>query len=115
MFLCRHTPVRAGQQVAYRLPAFGALTVEVATNTTEAGEADRTGEIAANYDSGPLHLGAGYQKTGDRNQFALRGLYELGASRSAGTCSATRTSMAAAAAPRCAWRACTRWATPSCT
>jgi predicted porin len=66
-------------KIAYRLPAFGALTLEVATNTTDTGEADRTGEIAANYDSGPLHLGAGYQKTGDRNQFALRGLYELGA------------------------------------
>lgn len=68
-----------GVKVGYRLPAFGGLTVEVATNTTDLGEADRTTEIAANYDSGPMHLGAGYQKTGDRNQFALRGLYELGA------------------------------------
>jgi predicted porin len=66
-------------KIAYRLPTFGGVTVEVATNTTDAGEADRTGEIAANYDSGPLHLGAGYQKTGDLNQFAFRGLYELGA------------------------------------
>lgn len=66
-------------KIAYRLPAFGALTVEVSTNTKDAGEADRTAEIAANYDSGPMHLGAGFQKTGDLKQFALRGLYEMGA------------------------------------
>jgi predicted porin len=70
---------KQSNKVAYRLPAFGALSVEVATNTKDDSETDRTTEIAANYDSGPLHLGAGYQKTGDLNQFALRGLYELGA------------------------------------
>jgi predicted porin len=67
-------------KIGYRLPAFGGLTIDVATNTRDLpGETHRTSEIAANYDAGPLHLGAGLQKTDDRNQFALRGLYELGA------------------------------------
>jgi predicted porin len=67
-------------KIAYRAPAFGGLTLEVATNTTDLpADTDRTLDIAANYDVGPLHLGAGYQKTGDKNQFALRALYELGA------------------------------------
>jgi len=40
---------------------------------------DRTYDLAANYDAGPLHLGAGYEKQGDFKQFAVRGLYEMGA------------------------------------
>jgi predicted porin len=40
---------------------------------------DRTYDLAANYDRGPLHLGAGYTKQGDVKQAAIRGLYELGA------------------------------------
>ena len=66
-------------KIAYRLPTFGGVTLEVGSNTADAGEPDRTYEVAANYDSGPLHLGAGFQDTGDLKQFAFRGLYELGA------------------------------------
>jgi predicted porin len=40
---------------------------------------DKTYDLAAYYDRGPLHLGLGYEKRGDQKQFALRGLYELGA------------------------------------
>jgi predicted porin len=67
-------------KVAYRAPAFGPFTIEFATNTSDLPvDTERTYEIAANFDSGPLHLGAGFQDTDDRRQFAFRGLYELGA------------------------------------
>ena len=36
-------------------------------------------DLAAYYDAGPLHLGAGATKAGDYKQIALRGLYEMGA------------------------------------
>ena len=68
---------RDNNKIAYRTPSFGGATIEVAV--TEAGsEPDRSYDAALNWDSGPLHLGAGYQKNGDANQFAFRGLYELG-------------------------------------
>ena len=66
-------------KVAYRTPSFGGATVEIAV--TEAGtNPDRTIDLAANYDAGPLHLGFGYEK-GNLNakQFAGRVLYEVGA------------------------------------
>lgn len=66
-------------KIGYMSPSFGGVVVHAAINARDMGEPDRTVELAANYDSGPLHVGAGYQKTGDLNQFALRGLYELGA------------------------------------
>jgi len=40
---------------------------------------ERTYDIAAYYDRGPLHLGFGYEKQDELKQFAIRGLYELGA------------------------------------
>jgi predicted porin len=68
-------------KVAYRTPAFSGATVEFAIN--EGGQLERTFEIAANYDAGPLHLGFGYQDKApnnkNANQYALRGLYEMGA------------------------------------
>jgi predicted porin len=66
-------------KVAYRTPSFGGATFEVAV--TEAGSnPNRTIDLAANYDLGALHLGAGYERDGSqRNQFAFRALYELGA------------------------------------
>jgi predicted porin len=36
-------------------------------------------DLAAYYDRGPLHLGAGATKAGDFKQIAVRGLYEFGA------------------------------------
>ena len=65
-------------KVAYRTPSLGGVTFEAAV--TEAGtNPDRTYDLAANYQAGPLHLGAGYEKNGAANQYALRGLYEMGA------------------------------------
>lgn len=66
-------------KIGYMSPSFGGLVIHAAINERTAAEPDRTYELAANYDAGPMHLGAGYQKTGDLNQFAIRGLYELGA------------------------------------
>lgn len=72
---------RDTSKVAYRTPSFGGATVEGAV--TEGGSGERTYDLAANYDIGSLHLGAGYQKANptdkDANQFAFRALYELGA------------------------------------
>ncbi len=68
-------------KVAYRTPSLSGATVEVAIN--EGGAGERTLELAANYDAGPLHLGFGYQDNAPNNknakQFAVRGLYEIGA------------------------------------
>jgi predicted porin len=69
---------RDTNKVAYRLPAFGGATLEIGTTISSPTQQD-TLDLALNYVKGPLHLGAGYQKDGDSNQFALRGLYEMGA------------------------------------
>jgi predicted porin len=68
-------------KVAYRLPAFGGLSVE--GSVTEGGTGERTFDVAANWDSGPLHLGFGMERNSPTNdearQFAFRALYEMGA------------------------------------
>ena len=68
-------------KVAYRTPGFGGATFEAAV--TEGGSLNRTYDFAFNYDAGPLHLGAGYEKNSPTNknakEFAIRGLYEMGA------------------------------------
>jgi predicted porin len=53
--------------------------VSVAESGPTGGAEDKTYDLAAYYDRGPLHLGAGFEKQGDAKQFAIRGLYELGA------------------------------------
>jgi predicted porin len=72
---------RNTSKVAYRTPGFGGATFEAAV--TEGGAGERTFDYALNYDAGPLHLGAGYEKNSpandNANQFAVRALYELGA------------------------------------
>jgi predicted porin len=66
-------------KVSYRTPTFfGGATFEIGSTVSSPSQ-DDTLDLAANYDAGALHLGAGYQKEGDANQFALRGLYEMGA------------------------------------
>ena len=72
---------RNGDKVAYRTPAFSGFTGEVAV--TAGGTGERTFDYAVNYDAGPLHLGFGYEDNAPNNknakQFAIRGLYEMGA------------------------------------
>ncbi|MDC8784700.1 porin [Roseateles koreensis] len=73
-----------GNKVGYFLPNIGGLTGEFSVH---AGEGAKVGtsvekhayDAALNYDMGPLHLGAGYSSQGDGSQYAVRGLYELGA------------------------------------
>ncbi|MBO9677214.1 porin [Paenacidovorax monticola] len=68
-----------GNKVAYRTPSFGGLTVEGAVILKETVTGGKNGlDLAANYNAGPLALGAGYSKIGGDNQFALRGFYSLG-------------------------------------
>ena len=65
-------------KIAYTSPSFGGATFDAARSLGE-GVTDASYDLAANYTNGPLHLGAGYSKTGNANQFAVRALYELGA------------------------------------
>lgn len=67
-------------KVAYRLPAFGAWTVEGAVSLHErAAAGNKNGyDLAVNYAEGPLALGAGYSQVGDDKQAALRALYTFG-------------------------------------
>ena len=71
---------RQSNSFSYTTPSFSGLTVEVARSLKEgvAGLPSST-DVAANYDAGPLHLGAGYEKIGDDKLLALRALYEFGA------------------------------------
>jgi len=65
-------------KLAYRTPSFGGATFEIARTLGE-GVKEPTYDLAANYGNGPLQLGAGYTKTDDSKQFAVRALYEMGA------------------------------------
>jgi predicted porin len=65
-------------KVGYVTPNMGGfqgyLSVAEGSATTE-----RTYDLAGYFDRGPLHLGFGYEKQDEFKQFAIRGLYELGA------------------------------------
>jgi predicted porin len=73
---------RDTSKVSYRTPTFGGATFEVAVTDPAPGQ-EKTYDLALNYDAGPLHLGAGFQKANptdsNANQIAVRALYELGA------------------------------------
>ncbi len=68
---------------AYTTPDLGGLTVEASISAGEGGpKTAKVLGLAANYANGPLHLGLGYEQNDADNedsQFAVRGLYELGA------------------------------------
>lgn len=71
---------RNTNKVAYRAPEFAkGLSLEAAVELAETSAPQKGYDLAANYDAGPLHLGAGYEKNGDAHQFGVRALYELGA------------------------------------
>jgi predicted porin len=66
-------------KIAYRAPALGPVTLEGAVSLHEQTTGGKhTYDLAANYQAGPLHLGAGYEKNDKKNQFAVRVFYELG-------------------------------------
>ena len=71
---------RNTNKIAYRLPTVAkGLSAEVAVSAGEGvvGQG-RTWDGALNYQVGALALGAGYEKNGAANQFAVRALYDLG-------------------------------------
>ncbi|MFN3734915.1 porin [Comamonas testosteroni] len=69
-------------KVGYRTPNMGGLTVDASVSMHEkdpsVGPRKNGYDLAANYATGPLHLGAGFSKVGDNWQAALRGLYTFG-------------------------------------
>lgn len=72
---------RNTNKIAYRLPTLvKGLTAEAAVSADEgvAGQV-KTYDGAVNYNVGALALGLGYEKNGSNKQFAVRGLYDLGA------------------------------------
>ena len=81
-------PFMTTNKVGYVSPDINGLRLEAEVHAGEGAAGEKRGyDFAANYDQGPLHLGAGYSKQDqlqggvfrDFNQFAVRGLYELGA------------------------------------
>ncbi|MFN9727042.1 porin [Acidovorax sp.] len=74
-------PARDINKIAYRTPKLGGATLEAGWSMHE--QASGSGgknslDLAANYEMGPLGLGAGYSKLGDQNQFAVRASYAAG-------------------------------------
>lgn len=77
---------RQSNSISYTTPNISGFTLEIAQGLNEKENVPGTAvrrknqtDIAANYDAGPLHLGAGYEKIGEDKLLALRALYEFGA------------------------------------
>jgi predicted porin len=71
---------RDTNKIAYRTPELvKGLSLEAAVMAGEGGGRPRQYEAALNYQLGALHIGAGYEKSDDANQFAVSALYEFGA------------------------------------
>ena len=83
-----HDPVWFGNlgqanKISYRTPEFGGFWAEAAVqlheNNVTVGNQNKHGyDLAGNYASGPLALGAGYSQVGGAKQLGLRALYTLG-------------------------------------
>jgi len=69
---------RSSNKIGYFTPTIGGFSGSASVSAGE-GVAARLFDLAANYDQGPLHLGAGYSKRGSASQYAFRGLFEMGA------------------------------------
>lgn len=71
---------RSSNKIGYFTPTVGGFSgsASVSAGEGQAGQ-EKLFDLAVNYVGGPLHLGAGYSKEDKRSQFAVRGLYELGA------------------------------------
>ena len=68
-------------KIAYRTPTMAGFWAEGAMSMHEkaAGTNNKNGyDLAANYNTGPLHLGAGYSSADSNWQASLRGLYTIG-------------------------------------
>jgi predicted porin len=69
-------------KVGYASPDINGLTfhasVAEGAGAIPGPEQGKSGEVAVNYDKGPLHLGAGYGKKAEQKALTIRGLYEFG-------------------------------------
>lgn len=79
---------RQSNSISYITPDLAGFKLEVAQGLHENANVPGSNpavrrknqtDVAANYDAGPLHLGAGYEKIGDDKLLAIRALYEFGA------------------------------------
>ncbi|WP_312587001.1 porin [Comamonas terrigena] len=73
--------MRDDNKIAYRTPVIGGFTLEGAASFHEraAGTNNKTAyDLAANWESGPLALGAAYTQLGDAKQYGLRAHYTFG-------------------------------------
>jgi predicted porin len=77
-------PGRATNMIAYTSPSFGGLVIDAQLGLSENSQLGRTYVLTANYDAGPLHVGASYLQEGSgvagakEKEYGLRALYELG-------------------------------------
>lgn len=68
---------RLTNAVAYTSPTINGFRGDAQVGLDD-GEGDRRIALAANYDAGPLHVGAGYEQFNGLKSISLRGLYEMG-------------------------------------
>jgi predicted porin len=66
-------------KIAYNTNSLGGLVVHLAVAAGEGNPSAKVWDAALTYDIGNLSLGAGYEKRGSDNQYAIRGLYTAGA------------------------------------
>ena len=77
-------PGRATNMIAYTSPNMGGLVIDAQLGLSENTQQGRTYVLTANYDAGPLHLGASYLQEGagvpgaKEKEYGFRALYELG-------------------------------------
>ncbi|MBQ0960651.1 porin [Ideonella sp. 4Y11] len=72
-------PGRGSNMVAYTSPSLGGLTIDAQVAEKRVGDLGRTVVLTGNYEGGPLHLGASYEKDGDHRELGVRGAYDIGA------------------------------------
>jgi predicted porin len=72
-------PGRANHMVAYTSPTMGGVTIDAQVSESRPGDLGRTVVLTANYEGGPLHLGAAYEKDGDNKEMGVRAAYDIGA------------------------------------
>ncbi|AVP56915.1 porin [Pulveribacter suum] len=66
-------------KIAYRTPSLGGFTLEGAVSLHEQTTGGKNGyDLAANYNMGPLALGAGYSQIDSDKQLGLRAAYTIG-------------------------------------
>ena len=74
----------ANNMISYTSPSMSGLVMSAQLGLSENTQRGRTYVVAANYDTGPLHLGASYELVGaglngaKPKEYGLRALYELG-------------------------------------